>query len=162
MKVNTIFFLILTISLPYFLMSCDANIDDLVELEVVEEVQPSPTQLNESMSVLIINKTKDTAIIIFSASCMYSYPCYKEGNNYIVLYDTLEDCTYYTGLKDNFGLKLDDYPKIGDPFIKLKIDGSYSLNTYLFPKWTDSINTRNAIFSTKYAFPDYKLKPNSK
>jgi hypothetical protein len=102
-----------------------------------------------------MNKTRDTADIYYSGQCMYRYPINIESDTINVFYDTIEDCIHYTGVKNDFNLPKGVYPEIGDAFIKLTLDSIRTNNTYLFPRWVDSVNSkRSAVFTKQFVAPN--------
>jgi hypothetical protein len=93
----------------------------------------------------------DTLYLEFNGQCQYSYPYKKEGENIIVHWDYIENCTHDIGIKKSFNLK--SSPVKGKPFMTLRLVSDTAMQaTYLHQEWVSRFNKE---------YPGYKYLPES-
>jgi hypothetical protein len=96
---------------------------------------------------------KDTLGLEFDGQCEYSFPYKLEGNNIVVYWDIIENCTHDIGIKKSFGLKL--RPAKGKPFMTLRLANDTMLKAaYIYQDWTNSVNNK---YKGYQYFPDLFL-----
>lgn len=160
------------ISIILFISCSDTSeqkIDDIIfseqtEIDTTYQDKTDSIKINEASSFLWLSdnyepylefpQSEESVWIVFSGQCMYKYPIEKRDNIILVKYDTIMDCVYDLGFRQDIDVNT---PQVGDAFIELKQENDTIFAKYLFQDWKDSLNARypsNPIFMESFVRTD--------
>ena len=142
---------IISITIILFLISCseqNKSIESSKKSDLNKEIivnqlasEPQTTMWISENTEPYLQFSNDNKKIFmwFDGQCVSEYPIFNQFNVTYVLFDTIMDCKHFMSFKNTFNLK--NYPKVNLEFMTLEQLGDTLFATYLYPDWTDSINT---------------------